>query len=183
MEWYTVEDHYMNYLRNHESRIPRTDYGVNKFKPFFGELFEVGDLIFITQVSHPQSRHWKIRENVDFAKLYDGKRLIAVVNLNYMFPVHKNRLIKVTYKNIENFRLFKTDDEKSNYITLLKKEKKQIITKNINKKAFKLYKHKYDYPLDKISKRCIDFKNLEQICKEYETIQIKNTTDEEIAVF
>ena len=63
MKWYTVEEDFLTYLRNYESRIPNIDYGDDKFKPFFGKLFEIGDLVYITQVSHPKSRHYTIKEN------------------------------------------------------------------------------------------------------------------------
>jgi protein AbiQ len=167
MKWYTVDEDFLDYLRNFETRIPKINYGDDKLKPFFGSLFEIGDLVYITQVSHPQKRHTYLKEDVDFIKLYDNKRLVAVVNLNYMFPVHKNKLIEIEYGKIENFRIFDSELSKSGYITLLKKEMKQITSKQVNTKAIDLYKRKYDYPNDRVSQRCIDFKKLEQKCIEY----------------
>lgn len=167
MKWYTVKGEFLNYIRGHEGRIPKNDYGPDKFKPFFGALFEVGDLVYLTQVSHPQQRHFKIPSNLDFIKLYDGKKLIAVVNLNYMFPVPKDQLIDVTYKNIQNFRSFKDEQERGKYISLMKKEMKQLKSIGINDKAERLYNLKYDYPNNVISQRCIDFKDLEIKCGDY----------------
>jgi protein AbiQ len=166
MKWYTVEEYFLNYLRNNEKRIPKTDYS-KRFKPFFGSLFEIGNLVYLTQVSHPKTRHISMKQSPDFIKLYDENTLIAVVNLNYMFPVCKKTLIHVEYKKIENFREFYNDIQKNNYIYLLKKEMKQIKKINIKNKAIKLYKRKYDFPENKISKRCFDFKYLEQKCAEY----------------
>ena len=93
MKWIHVNESYLDYLRNVEKRIPKTDYGTDKYKPFFGVLFEKDGLYYITQVSHPQKRHQKMGQQKDFYKLFDlknPKRLIAVVNLNYMFPIPKN---------------------------------------------------------------------------------------------
>jgi len=183
MKWCTVEEEFLTYLRNYENRIPKTDYGDDKFKPFFGKLFEFGDLVYITQVSHPQKRHHNIKEDKDFIKLYDGNRLIAVVNLNYMFPVHRSHLIDVEYKNIEDFRIFENEVNKSHYITLLKREMREIKIRKIDEKAVDLYKHKYDYPLDRVSTRCVDFKSLEQKCIEYENAKhIEKETLEEAAM-
>lgn len=140
----------------------------DKFKPFLGALFSIGNLVYVTQVSHPQQRHKYMKEDMDFIKLYDRTRLIAVVNLNYMFPIHKSRLIEVEYKNIENFRTFESEKNRNDYITLLKREMKEIRTRKIDEKAVKLYKHKYDYPSDRVSNRCVDFKKLEQKCIEFE---------------
>lgn len=167
MQWLTVEEEYMNYIREYENRIPKTDYGNDKFKPFFGSLFEVDGLIYITQVSHPQTRHFTMKENKDFFKLYDQNKLIAVVNLNYMFPVHKNDLIDVNYRNIGEFRSFKNEKDKNGYIAILKKEMKQIKTREIHLRALELYNNKYKYPSDKVSLRCIDFREIENKCMEY----------------
>jgi protein AbiQ len=167
MKWYTVEENFLKYLRSHEKRVPQNDYGEDRFKPFFGALFEVGDLVYISQVSHAKPRHAKIKENLDFIKLYDKKRLLAVVNLNYMFPVPKSKLIEVEYKNIESFRTFNSEIEKGKYIYLLKKERKELQSRSIGDKALYLYSHKYDYPNDIVSLRCFDFKELEQKCLEY----------------
>ncbi len=41
--WVVVDEKYLNYLRDIEPKIPYSDYGENKFKPFLGELFEIGD--------------------------------------------------------------------------------------------------------------------------------------------
>jgi hypothetical protein len=168
MRWLTVEKDYLKYLRNFEKRIPLSEYGSDKFKPFFGELFTVGDLVYITQVSHPKKRHYTMKDDRDFIKLYDKMKLIAVVNLNYMFPVHKGKLINVEYKNISAFRTFKDEFDKGNYISLLKKEIREIKAKNIAQQAKDLYELRYNYPDDAVSQRCIDFKELEKKCLEYE---------------
>ncbi|EGT3604705.1 MAG: Toxin ToxN, type III toxin-antitoxin system [Bacteriophage sp.] len=166
MKWCTIEKEFLDKLRNYESRIPNTDYGQEKFKPFFGVLFEVGDLCYVSQVSHKKSRHYNMTDNKDFIKLYNGNRLLAVVNLNYMFPVHKSKLINVEYKNISDFRTFENDIEKGKYISLLKKEIREIKNKNVSQKAQDLYKFKYDYPNHFVSLRCLDFKDLEKKCFE-----------------
>ena len=66
MRWINVNEEYLNYLRTTENRIPRTDYGDDKYKPFFGVLFEIDDLYYITQVSHPQARHTNMKQQKDF---------------------------------------------------------------------------------------------------------------------
>lgn len=167
MKWYSVDDEFMDYLRSHESRIPRIDYGNNKFKPFFGQLFSIGDLIYVTPVSSPKTRHHGIKETLDFIKLYDGKRLIAVVNLRFMFPAYESDLTLVEYKTIDNFRSFDNEIQKNAYIALMKKEMKEIQKKAVDKQARRLYKLKYDYPHNEVSLRCFDFKDLEQKCVDY----------------
>jgi len=171
--WKIVDDNYLSYLRNPEieSRIPYSDYGVDKFKPFFGTLFEVGNLVYVTQISHPQPRHAKMKQNMDFYKLYHPTEgyLLAVLNLNYMFPIHKSLISNFEYKNIEKFRTFKTKLEKSKYIDLLQIELKEINKLNLSEIAKRIYNLKKDKPQHIVSKRCFDFKLLEQYAIKYNT--------------
>ena len=77
-KWKIINKDYLDYLReNYESRIPRTDYGNDKLKPFFGELMRVGDLAYVTQVSSAKPRHNKIKANIDFQKIIHNDVLIA----------------------------------------------------------------------------------------------------------
>lgn len=170
MNWTIVDEKYLDYLRkNVESRIPRSDYGNDKYKPFFGTLFEVGDLVYVTQISHAQPRHLKMKNSLDFYKIYGSdnnsslpNRLIAVVNLNYMFPIHKSLIGVLEYKNIDQCRKFQSLVEKSKYIDLLKNELNAINVLNLDVYAKKLYELKYMYPENRVSTRCFDFKELEK---------------------
>lgn len=174
MKWINVNEKYLDYLRKTEQRIPRTDYGNDRYKPFFGILFEVGNLYYITQVSHPQPRHNKMKQQKDFYKIYDPKNpkhLIAVINLNYMFPIPKEQTFPFEKKNINTYRNFNSETEKNKYIALLDKELKVINSMDIGTKAENIYKLKYLKPDNNISKRCIDFKALEKLAVSYsETI-------------
>lgn len=170
MKWINVNEKYLDYLRKTENRIPRTDYGSDKYKPFFGILFEVDDLYYVTQVSHPQPRHHYLKQQKDFFKLFDPKnrnRLIAVVNLNYMFPIPKNQTSPFVKKDIDTYRTFKTEQEKSKYIDLLDAELSVINSMDLGTKAENLYKFKYEKPEDIVSKRCIDFKAMEALALQY----------------
>lgn len=172
--WVIVDEKYLDYLRGFEPRIPHSNYGESKLKPFFGALFEVDELVYVTQVSHPQTRHLSMRNALDFHKIYlpnespsSSDRLIAVVNLNYMFPLPKAMLEFLDYSTIEQHRLFSSSVEKGKYIDLLKKEMTEINKLRIAEKASRLYRLKLDYPADKISRRCVDFKFLESKAQAY----------------
>ena len=81
------------------------------------------------EVSHAQPRHLKMKKQPDFFKIYDPQdlsRLIAVVNLNYMFPIPKNEVTPFAKKDIGTYRTFKSEEEKSKYIDLLDSEMKMI---------------------------------------------------------
>ena len=176
MKWINVNEEYLDYLRTTEKRIPKTDYGTDKYKPFFGILFEVDDLYYITQVSHPQPRHQGLKQQKDFYKIFDPKnptRLIAVINLNYMFPIPKMETSPFEKKNIHTYRTFKSETDKSKYIDLLDTELLVINSMDIGTKAKELYGLKYDKPEHIVSKRCIDFKSMEQLAFQYKNNQNK----------
>lgn len=178
MKWINVDENYLDYLRSFEHRIPITDYGSDKYKPFFGVLFEMDNLYYVTQVSHPQKRHQKMTQQKDFFKLYNPNnptRLIAVVNLNYMFPIPKEYTHDFEKKKIDTYRTFESEKEKGKYIDLLDTELKAINTLNLDKKALFIYNLKYDKPDDRVSKRCIDFKNMEKFAKLYNPDTNKDT--------
>ena len=108
----------------------------------------------------------------DFYKLFDpnnSNKLLAVVNLNYMFPIPKQYTQVFQNKNINQYRTFSSEDEKSKYISLLALELKAINKLNLGDKASYIYKLKYDSPDNKISKRCIDFKEMERLAKLYKS--------------
>ena len=169
MQWLVIDEKYLNYLRNIENKIPQSNYGKNKYKPFFGILFETNDCYYVTQISHPRQRHIHMRDNMDFKKIYEPKtnRLIAVINLNYMFPIPKYLYKRLSYKDIDKHRSFKNEAEKGKYIALMKTELKAINTMNLDKTAIKIYKNKYANPNSNLAKRCIDFKTLERLAPMY----------------
>lgn len=174
MFWITFDEKYTDYLRKYEARIPMTDYGTDRMKPFFGVLFEVDDLSYVTQVSSVKQRHLRMPAQKDFKKIYYERRLISVVNLNYMFPIPTKMVNRLEMRNIDEYRTFSDDRQKSNYIRLLNTELRIINQMNISSDAEYIYRLKYDKPDDFISKRCFDFKTLEQLAYKYmdKTIEI-----------
>lgn len=132
MKWCSAEETYLNYLRSYEKRIPYSDYGENHFKPFFQPLFQVKNgIVFVSAISHAQRRHHYMKNMTDFRKTFidvkqrDGKtkkHLAGVVHLNYMFPAPQQTLKYVTPQNIQSFRSFANEVQKSKYIDLLNKE-------------------------------------------------------------
>ena len=110
-----------------------------------------------------------MKANEDFKKIFDPKsnRLIAVINLNYMFPIPKTMYNKLQYKDLDKHRTFKNEIEKSKYISLMKTELKVINTMELDKVAIKVYNNKYDKPDSNLAKRCIDFKKMEVLSLQY----------------
>lgn len=171
LKWKIAGEGYLKFLReNYDSRIPYSDYGRDKYKPFFGELFELGEISYISQITSPKERHFRLKNSMDFYKIYDPQystRLIGVINLNYMFPVKTSALSDLEYHDIGRYRTFKDLTEKSQYIDLLKKEMKQMQKLDLGEKAQRLYTHKAERPKSPVSRRCFDFRLLESACRRY----------------
>lgn len=95
-------------------------------------------LDYVTQVLHPQPRHSKLKQQKDFYKVFDPKnpeRLIAIVNLNYMFPIPKTQTTPFEKKNIHTYRTFQSEKEKSKYIDLLDLELAAINAMDMERQA------------------------------------------------
>lgn len=167
MKWKIINDDYLNYLRSKEKRIPKTDYGNDKIKPFFGELMRIDNIVYVTQVSSPKPRHRTMKNSLDFYKLFKGKEFLAVVNLNFMFPVPLSEISNLDYGHIDEYVSFLDENTKSKYIALLKQEMSAIEKLNLSETALKIYSLKYKNPDSPISKRCFDFKQLEEYAKNY----------------
>ena len=86
-----------------------------------------------------------------------------------MIPIDNDSVKNLKYSEIEKYRNFKTNKEKSLYISLLNMELELINSRieKIKANAFKLYNEKTNRPKSKISKRCCDFKVLEEKCRKY----------------
>ncbi|KDE69541.1 type III toxin-antitoxin system ToxN/AbiQ family toxin, partial [Fusobacterium necrophorum] len=127
MYWCSIDKEYIQFLKTIDSRIPHAEYGKEYFKPFFAPLFERNGLVYVSQISSAKPRHNKLKEDLDFFKIYSDKtkKLISVVNINFMFPVPKNKITFVKYSEIDKYRKFENLIEKSNYIHLLKYELKK----------------------------------------------------------
>lgn len=100
--WVIVDEEYLNYLRKIESRIPLSDYGVEKFKPFFGILFTVDDLVYVTPISHAQPRHYKMKNSLDFYKIYIEDKTPIYQRIQFQNVVLIFATLKFTLKIIFN---------------------------------------------------------------------------------
>ena len=84
-----------------------------------------------------------------------------------MFPIPKECTSAFVKKNIGTYRTFKSEKAKSQYINLLDKELKVFNKMDLGTKALQLYHLKYTDPNNTVSKRCIDFKDMEKWAKLY----------------
>ena len=127
MNWYVIDKDYITYLLQFDSRVGYVEYG-DRLKLHVGVVLAVGEFLYYVPVSSPKEKHRIMSNSLDFYKLQDPVTgyLYAVLNLNNMIPVPNHCLTQIKYDKLGDFRYFKDEKEKTNYIYLLQKEKSFI---------------------------------------------------------
>lgn len=120
MNWYIVDKKYINYLTQFDSHVGYVEYG-ERSKLHVGTLLTIGNFHYYVPISSAKPKHQKMSNSLDFHKLQDEstRYLYAVLNINNMIPVPDNCLTQLKYNQIDCFRSFKSDKEKTDYIYLL----------------------------------------------------------------
>ena len=156
-----LDSNYCNYLRIFDEKVP-FNFGEKELRPFVGILFSINNVMYFAPLSSPKVKHKKLKSKLDFLKIDNGK--IGAINFNNMLPVTTKNIIKIDL----NREVISKEEEK--YIKLLK-EQVFWLKRNDEKlytRSKKLYNKYIDGTLDKnITKRCCNFKLLEEKCKEY----------------
>ena len=173
-----INHDYLDYLKEHETRIPNYDYGEEHIKPFYGVLMEKNNLCYVTTINHFKEKYIGMNSSIDFQKIYDFQygEMIAAAHLNYMFPVPKDQFKRLDYRNLNQYVKFKDYKAEYNQITLMKKILLGLNHSNLQKRAEIIYDHKYQHPNTALAKRSFDFKELEDLAINY---KIDHTIDEE----
>ena len=170
MDWYVVDKNYINYLTKFDPRVGYVEYG-ERLKLHVGILLSIGSFHYYVPISSAKPKHQKMSNSLDFHKLQDETSgyLYAVLNINNMIPVPDNCLTQLKYNQVDNFRSFKNEKEKTDYVYLLQKEKALIdkVQSTLKSKALKLYQKCTANPTSSLAARCCDFKMLEEKCSSY----------------
>ena len=168
LKWYIVDNEYVSFLKEFDNKVENIDYS-NRFKPYLGIIITINEINYYVPISSVKEKHYKMNEDIDFIKISENDRILGVLNLNNMIPIDNDSVKNLKYSEIEKYRNFKTNKEKSLYISLLNMELELINSRieKIKANAFKLYNEKTNRTNSKISKRCCDFKVLEEKCRKY----------------
>ena len=147
MNWYLVNNAYIDYLKTFDVKVGDVNYG-NAIKPYIGIVFQMNDTNYYVPISSPKPKHNKMSNSVDFLKVESEGRLLSVINLNNMIPVPTSCLTEIKYNTIANYRTFKDEEEKVDYIYLLQLEKEFIDNNEtrILNNAKKLYEKCNKFP-------------------------------------
>ncbi|WP_353888408.1 type III toxin-antitoxin system ToxN/AbiQ family toxin [uncultured Treponema sp.] len=130
-------------------------------RPFIGIVIICDEHKYCVPLDSAKEKHKTQKNDVDFARIFDGEKVISVLNFNNMVPIDDQFITKINLKPSPKDSL-----AQANYKKLCIKEIKWF-RKNqeaIVRKANKLY-----YLVQKpncssmLKKRCNDFKKLEKV--------------------
>ena len=153
---YTVSDKYIDYLSIYAPHLfhNKKTNQIHK-RVYIGVILKVHGMDYFAPLSSYKVKHKQMKETLDFIKI----KTYSVINLNNMFPVQSK---DYTYLDFSK-------EQDLNYKSLLESEYRYIksIQGKIIKNASLVYKIKTSGKINSLTKRCNDFKLLEEKCRLY----------------
>ena len=168
MKVYRVKDDYITYLRTKEERVLKNK---NERRPYVGVVLTINDLNYYVPLSSPKKKHKTMKNAKDFHKIANGK--YGAINFNKIIPVPAECIISFRFE----------DEEDEEYRLLLQNQYNDIknmddVLVNKSKGIYKIF-HTSDEDLTpadlKVKRRCCDFDLLEEMCKEYNKKENKDS--------
>ena len=155
-----IDKNYCDYLRKYDNKVPY-NFDKKQNRPFVGVLFSIGQIKYFAPLASPKPKHLIVKDTIDFLKIDGGT--LGAINFNNMIPV--------TSKNVTLLDIKKQDIK---YQKLLSSQLYWL-----NRNIDLIYMHSkflYDSYINKtvpkyITKRCCNFKLLEEKCIEYNTVK------------
>lgn len=130
-------------------------------RPFIGIIVVCGIEKYCVPLSSPKPKHATMKNDIDFTKIYDGDKLIGVLNFNNMVPVHEQFITPLNIKpsSLDNINTIHYKRMAAKQLTYCQQNQESII-----RKANKLYQMVTSGKANRLLKRrCCDFTKLENI--------------------
>ncbi len=155
----------MKYVRNlhkADSRVQSVSPQIHKSnRPFVGIIVVCDEHKYCIPLDSAKEKHKTQKNDVDFTRIFDGEKLISVLNFNNMIPVDDKFVRKIDLKPTKS-----DNPSQANYKKLCIKEitwcrkNHEAIVKKANKLYYLVQKQNCSGML---KKRCNDFKKLEKV--------------------
>ncbi len=164
---YQIDMKYIRDLANKDENVMSVSPQINKEnRPFVGIVVICDKQKYCIPLSSPKPKHNKMKNDVDFTKIYDKNKLLGVLNFNNMIPVDES-VIKLFDLHIKS-----TDSPETAHYKKMAIKQLNWCQQNQNAiviKANKLYNMVTLTPEKSrnITRRCCDFKKLEAILEKY----------------
>lgn len=173
MDFYFINEDYLNFLRQYENKIM---YGSSNYD---GDKFTLGVIIKVNSIKYyaPVSsiKNYQLKDTLNLNKEakkvcypiigeHNGKdKILSTIRLDFMFPVPNTEITKLIIKNIDSKKRM-----------LVKKEYEYIKEKQeeISEKANSIY-NKAIKPTHFLHEKCCNFKLLEEKHQEWVALKEK----------
>ena len=153
---YTVSDKYIDYLSIYAPHLfhNKNPNQIHK-RVYIGVILKVHGMDYFAPLSSYKEKYKQMKETLDFIKV----KTYSVINLNNMFPVQSKDYTYLDFSKEQDLK----------YKSLLESEYRYIksIQGKIIKNASLVYKIKTSGKINSLTKRCNDFKLLEEKCRLY----------------
>ena len=163
---YLIDMKYIRDLHRIDDNVPSVSPQIGKeSRVFLGVVVLCNGKKYCVPLSHPKKKHNHMRGSIDFTKVYDGDKMIGVLNFNLMLPVSDIVLqpvdLKIHRNDSESIRHYKRLCQKE--IDWCRKHQDDIVNK-----ANVLYSMYTSDQKFSARPRCLKFPELEKACKKYE---------------
>ena len=167
---YLVDIKYIRNLAHADNRVMSVSPQVGKSnRPFIGVIVICNDKQYCVPLSSPKEKHKTMKNDVDFMKIFDGDKIIAVLNFNEMIPVRSDVIMPL------NMRPDKSDDAKTRHYKKMTSKQLSFCQKNqdvIVRRANRLYELVTSEKASiNLRGRCCDFTRLESVLSRYKKIE------------
>ncbi len=165
LDLYHIDMKYIRNLHKADDKVSSVSPQIGKEKrAYIGVVVLCNEQEYCIPLSHPQKKHYNMKLSIDFDKIYNNDKLIAVLNYNLMIPVSSNQLIPISLK------ISKNDKEENkfyknlciNEVNWCRKNQEKIINK-----ANVLYNKYLSDEYFAARERCVNFPKLEKECEKY----------------
>ena len=166
LQLYSMDMKYVRDLHNADDRVQSVSPQIHKSnRPFVGIVVVFESHMYCIPLDHPKEKHYKIKNDVDFTRIFDGDRIIGVLNFNNMIPVDETVVKKLDVKVSNKDNDSEKADKKlcAKELDWIQKNQEAIV-----KKANKLYRMITTAEAnDLLRRRCVDFKKLESVLEKW----------------
>ena len=88
LKLYSVDMKYVRDLHRADDKVQSVSPQIHKsLRPFIGVVIICGERQHCIPLDHPKEKHISMKNSIDFLRIFDGEKLIGVMNLNNMIPV------------------------------------------------------------------------------------------------
>ncbi|MCD7882393.1 MAG: type III toxin-antitoxin system ToxN/AbiQ family toxin [Lachnospiraceae bacterium] len=159
---YLIDLKYIRNLAHADDHVMSVSPQINKeTRPFVGIIVICGSKKYCVPLSSPKKKHQNMKNDLDFTKIYDGDKLIGVLNFNNMIPVED------TYIMALNLRILSSDTPPNRRYKKLAMKQLDYCQQHqdaIVRKANKLYTMITSGKASGLLKRrCCDYLKLEKV--------------------